>query len=60
MATEPAPQGLIVTAGKIHTPFKSELLHSVAQARGTRKSPHLVGILATKKEDARSYAEVRV
>ena len=52
-----APQGLLVTAGKIHLPFKSELLETLSLPRFTRE-PHLVGILATKKEDARTYAEV--
>ncbi|WVF65641.1 hypothetical protein IAT40_000372 [Kwoniella sp. CBS 6097] len=50
-------QGLLVTAGKVHTPFKTELLHEMASPRFNGKPPHLVGILATKKEDARTYAE---
>lgn len=57
MATE-QPQGLLVTAGKVHTPFKTELLSAIAGERFAARAPHLVGILATKKEDARTYAEV--
>ncbi|WVQ93290.1 hypothetical protein IAU59_000357 [Kwoniella sp. CBS 9459] len=57
-APAPAPgQGLLVTAGKVHTPFKTELLHEMSSPRFNGKPPHLVGILATKKEDARTYAE---
>ncbi|WWD21090.1 hypothetical protein CI109_105571 [Kwoniella shandongensis] len=52
-----APQGLLVTAGKVHTPFKTELLAAMASERFATRPPHLVGILATKKEDARTYAE---
>lgn len=52
------PQGLLVTAGKVHTPFKTELLNTIAGERFSSRAPHLVGILATKKEDARTYAEV--
>ena len=52
-----APQGLLVTAGTVHLPFKSELLTTLSLPRFSRV-PHLVGILATKKEDARTYAEV--
>ncbi|CAD6567646.1 MAG: hypothetical protein TREMPRED_003801 [Tremellales sp. Tagirdzhanova-0007] len=51
-----APQGLLVTAGTVHLPFKSELLTTLSLPRFSRV-PHLVGILATKKEDARTYAE---
>ncbi|WVQ81464.1 hypothetical protein IAT38_003588 [Cryptococcus sp. DSM 104549] len=50
-------QGLLITAGKVHTPFKTELLASMASPRFSSRPPHLVGILATKKEDARTYAE---
>ncbi|KAK8843392.1 hypothetical protein IAR55_007049 [Kwoniella newhampshirensis] len=50
-------QGLLVTAGKVHTPFKTELLAAMASERFARRPPHLVGILATKKDDARTYAE---
>ncbi|KAK4688373.1 methylenetetrahydrofolate dehydrogenase (NAD+), partial [Tremellales sp. Uapishka_1] len=57
MSAGSTPQGLLVTAGKIHTPFKTELLNTIAENRFTKRAPHLVGILATKKEDARSYAE---
>ncbi|ORX39015.1 methylenetetrahydrofolate dehydrogenase [Kockovaella imperatae] len=52
-----APQGLLVTAGKVHVPFKTELLNTLASPRFSTKPPHLVGILATRKEDARTYAE---
>ncbi len=51
-----APQGLVMTAGKVHIPFKSELLSTLSSFRFERP-PHLLGILATKKEDARTYAE---
>jgi hypothetical protein len=51
-------QGILVTAGKVHTPFKTELLNTIGGERFTARPPHLVGILATKKEDARTYAEV--
>ncbi|WWC64125.1 uncharacterized protein I303_106733 [Kwoniella dejecticola CBS 10117] len=51
------PQGLLVTAGKVHTPFKTELLSAMSSDRFNGKPPHLIGILATKKEDARTYAE---
>ena len=51
-------QGILVTAGKVHTPFKTELLNTIAGERFAARPPHLVGILATKKEDARTYAEV--
>jgi len=51
-------QGILVTAGKVHTPFKTELLATIAGERFAARPPHLVGILATKKEDARTYAEV--
>jgi hypothetical protein len=54
------PQGLLVTAGKVHVPIKTELLNALSQDRLRLRPPHLVGILATKKEDARSYAEVRI
>lgn len=54
-----APQGLLVTAGKVHTPFKTELIETIASPRFQKRAPHLVGILATKKEDAKTYAEVR-
>lgn len=47
-----------MTAGKVHTPFKTELLNTIAGERFAARGPHLVGILATKKEDARTYAEV--
>lgn len=56
--TAAAPQGVLVTAGKVHVPFKAELLSTIAEPRFQKRAPHLVGILATKKEDARSYAEV--
>jgi len=52
-----APHGLLVTAGKVHFPFKSELLTTLTSTRFER-APHLVGLLATQKEDARTYAEV--
>jgi methylenetetrahydrofolate dehydrogenase (NAD+) len=53
-----APQGLLVTASKVHVPFKTELLSAMAEPRFAKRPPHLVGILATSKEDARTYAEV--
>ncbi|OCF40247.1 methylenetetrahydrofolate dehydrogenase (NAD+) [Kwoniella heveanensis CBS 569] len=57
-ASAPAQgQGILVTAGKVHTPFKTELLNEMSSPRFSGKPPHLVGILATKKEDARTYAE---
>lgn len=51
-------QGILVTASKVHVPFKAELLQAINDPRFQGRAPHLVGILATKKEDARSYAEV--
>ncbi|WRT68965.1 uncharacterized protein IL334_005947 [Kwoniella shivajii] len=57
MSSTPAPQGLLVTAGKVHTPFKTELLSAMGSSRFKDGPPHLVGILATKKDDARTYAE---
>ena len=56
--TMSAPQGLQVTAGKVHVPFKTELLSTLSSPRFASRPPHLVGILATLKEDARMYAEV--
>lgn len=53
-----APQGIQITAGKVHVPFKSELLGVLGSDKFAKRAPHLVGILATKKEDARTYAEV--
>jgi methylenetetrahydrofolate dehydrogenase (NAD+) len=51
-------QGVQITAGKVHGPFKTELLGALGSERFAKRAPHLVGILATKKEDARTYAEV--
>lgn len=51
-------QGILVTASKVHVPFKAELIQAISNERFQKRAPHLVGILATKKEDARSYAEV--
>jgi methylenetetrahydrofolate dehydrogenase (NAD+) len=60
--------GVLVPASKIHTSFKTELLNTLASPEFTSgqvkdgkpgREPKLVGILATKKEDARAYAEVR-
>ncbi|EIW67140.1 hypothetical protein TREMEDRAFT_45534 [Tremella mesenterica DSM 1558] len=51
------PQGLLVTASKVHVPFKSELLNVILSSRFKNRPPNLLGILATKKEDARTYAE---
>jgi hypothetical protein len=59
--------GVLVPASKIHTSFKTELLNTLASPEFTSgqvkdskpgREPKLVGILATKKEDARAYAEV--
>lgn len=50
--------GVLVTASKVVVPFKTELLESLKSERFAKRPPHLVGILATKKDDARSYAEV--
>jgi methylenetetrahydrofolate dehydrogenase (NAD+) len=58
VAQSAAPQGVLVTASKVHVPFKAELLATIAEPRFQARPPHLVGILATKKEDARSYADV--
>lgn len=58
MSEQTAPQGLLVTAGKVHTPFKTELLNTIASEKFAKRPPQLVGILATKKEDAKFYAEV--
>ncbi|KAI9636671.1 methylenetetrahydrofolate dehydrogenase [Dioszegia hungarica] len=52
-----APQGILITAGKVHVPFKTELLGTLGSDKFAKRAPHLVGILATKKEDARTYAE---
>lgn len=54
-----APTGMLVTATKVSVPFKTELLEAIKAPRFAQRAPHLVGILATKKEDARNYAEVR-
>lgn len=51
--------GVLVTASKVVVPFKTELLESLKSERFAKRPPHLVGILATKKEDAKYYAEVR-
>lgn len=64
-ASAPAPgakgdQGILVTATKVVVPFKTELINTIATPRFEKRAPHLVGILATKKEDARFYAEVSV
>lgn len=53
----PAPQGIQVPASKVHIPFKTELLNAMSSERFAQRAPHLVGILATPKEDARTYAE---
>lgn len=53
-----APTGMLVTATKVAVPFKAELLDAIKAPRFANRAPHLVGILATKKEDARNYAEV--
>lgn len=60
-ASQPG-QGILVPASKVHTSIKSELLSTLDSAefnptQGGRV-PKLVGILATDKEDAESYAEV--
>lgn len=60
MSSSSAPLGLLITASKVHVPFKTELLSTMASERFVDKPPHLVGILATKKDDARTYAEVSV
>jgi 5,10-methylene-tetrahydrofolate dehydrogenase/methenyl tetrahydrofolate cyclohydrolase len=52
------PQGVQITASKVHVPFKTELINEIASPRFAGRAPHLVGILATDKEDARTYAEV--
>jgi methylenetetrahydrofolate dehydrogenase (NAD+) len=52
-----APTGVLVTATKVSVPFKTELLEAIKAPRFAQRAPHLVGILATKKEDARNYAE---
>lgn len=61
-ATPVEGNGILITASKIHTAHKTELLNTIAQAefdpaKGGR-APTLVGILATKKEDAKAYSEV--
>ncbi|WOO76795.1 Methylenetetrahydrofolate dehydrogenase [NAD(+)] [Vanrija pseudolonga] len=56
-AAPSAPQGVLVTASKVVVPFKTELIQDISADRFKGRPPHLVGILATKKEDARSYAE---
>ena len=58
MSDSPAPQGVQITASKVHVPFKTELLNEISSPRFAGRAPHLVGILATDKEDARTYAEV--
>jgi hypothetical protein len=45
----------------VHTSVKTELLNTLSQpefSENTGRIPKLVGILATDKEDAASYAEV--
>lgn len=53
-----SPQGIQITASKVHVPFKTELINTISSPRFAERAPHLVGILATDKEDARTYAEV--
>ncbi|WVN91105.1 uncharacterized protein L203_106354 [Cryptococcus depauperatus CBS 7841] len=50
-------QGILMAASKVATPFKSELLSALASPRFASRPPHLVAILATKKDDAKTYAE---
>lgn len=58
--------GLLVPASKIHTSYKTELLNTLASPEFTTgqqvdgragREPKLVGILATKKDDAKFYSE---
>lgn len=58
ISTMSTPQGVQITASKVHVPFKTELINEIASERFAGRAPHLVGILATDKEDARTYAEV--
>ncbi|WWC91305.1 uncharacterized protein L201_006248 [Kwoniella dendrophila CBS 6074] len=53
-------QGLLVTASKVHLPFKTELLDDLSPSSSKFKNgqqPKLIGILSTTKEDAKTYAE---
>jgi methylenetetrahydrofolate dehydrogenase (NAD+) len=58
MASSSSPQGVQITASKVHVPFKTELINAISSERFAQRPPHLVGILATDKEDAKTYAEV--
>nr|XP_019009732.1 uncharacterized protein I206_05292 [Kwoniella pini CBS 10737]OCF48513.1 hypothetical protein I206_05292 [Kwoniella pini CBS 10737] len=52
------PQGILITANKVHTSFKTELLTTIGNSeKFNKKSPYLIGILSTKKEDAKIYSE---
>ncbi|KAJ9093180.1 hypothetical protein QFC21_006497 [Naganishia friedmannii] len=58
---QPEGAGILIPASKVHQATKTELLGVLAsdpsfQREGGRV-PRLVGILATEKEDARSYAD---
>lgn len=53
--------GILISASKIHTAFKTELLQTIASPEfdpKQGKAPTLVGILATKKDDAKAYSDV--
>ncbi|KAJ9105593.1 hypothetical protein QFC19_003575 [Naganishia cerealis] len=58
---QPEGAGILIPASKVHQATKTELLGVLASdpsfSGETGKIPKLVGILATEKEDARSYAE---
>lgn len=60
---QPEGAGILIPASKVHQATKAELLGWLEREDGFRKErggrvPRLVGVLATEKEDARSYAEV--
>lgn len=67
-AAAPEGSGRLLSASEIHSHYRKELLDALGapefvsghELGGWRKGrePKLVGILATKKEDAKAYAEV--
>ncbi|KAJ9111017.1 hypothetical protein QFC22_006613 [Naganishia vaughanmartiniae] len=58
---QPEGAGILIPASKVHQATKTELLGVLASDPSFKREggrvPRLVGILATEKEDARSYAE---
>lgn len=62
-SVQPEGAGILIPASKVHQATKAELLGWLEREDGFKREkggrvPRLVGVLATEKEDARSYAEV--